>query len=50
MKEVVERPAISDNAQIVFHTENTDIDGYKPEDFEIVGYKSHDFVKLPVSV
>lgn len=50
MKEVIERPAISDNAQIVFHTENTDIDGYKPEDFEIVGYKSHDFVKLPVSV
>ena len=50
MKEVVDRPAISDNAQIVFHTENTDIDGYKPEDFEIVGYKSHDFVKLPVSV
>ena len=50
MKEVVERPTISDNAQIVFHTENTDIDGYKPEDFEIVGYKSHDFVKLPVSV
>lgn len=50
MKEVIERPAIEDNAQIVFHTENTDIDGYKPEDFEIVGYKSHDFVKLPVSV
>lgn len=50
MKEVVERPTIRDNAQIVFHTENTDIDGYKPEDFEIVGYKSHDFVKLPVSV
>lgn len=50
MKEVVERPTISDSAQIVFHTENTDIDGYKPEDFEIVGYKSHDFVKLPVSV
>lgn len=50
MKEVVERPAISDSAKIVFHTENTDIDGYKPEDFEIVGYKSHDFVKLPVSV
>lgn len=50
MKEVVERPTISDNAHIVFHTENTDIDGYKPEDFEIVGYKSHAFVKLPVSV
>ena len=50
MKEVIERPVIEDNAKIVFHTENTDIDGYKPEDFEIVGYKSHDFVKLPVSV
>lgn len=50
MKEVIERPAIEDNARIIFHTENTDIDGYKPEDFEIVGYKSHDFVKLPVSV
>lgn len=50
MTEVVEREAIQDNAQIVFHTDNTDIDGYKPEDFEIVGYKSHSFVKLPVSV
>ena len=50
MKEVVEREAIQDNAQIVFHTDNTDIDGYKLEDFEIVGYKSHSFVKLPVSV
>ena len=50
MKGVVERPTIPDNAHIVFHTENTGIDGYRPEDFEIVGYKSHDFVKLPVSV
>lgn len=50
MTEVVEREAIQDNAQIVFHTDNTDIDGYNPEDFEIVGYKSHSFVKLPVSV
>lgn len=50
MTEVVERESIQDNAQIVFHTDNTDIDGYKPEDFEIVGYKHHAFVKLPVSV
>lgn len=50
MKEVVERPTISDNAQIVFHTENTGIDGYNPEDFEIVGYASHGFAKLHVSV
>ena len=48
--EEVEQHVIGDNAQIVFHTDNTDIDGYKPEDFEIVGYKSHSFVKLPVSV
>lgn len=50
MREVIERPAIEDNAQIVFLTDNTDIDGYKPEDFKIEGYKSHSFVKLPVSV
>ena len=50
MKEVIERPAIEDNAQIVFLSDNTDIDGYRPEDFKIEGYKSHDFVKLPVSV
>ena len=50
MKEVVELPPIHDNARIIFHTENTDIDEYKLEDFEIVGYKHHAFVKLPVSV
>lgn len=48
--EVVRREATSDNAQIVFLIDNTDIDGYKPEDFKIEGYKSHSFVKLPVSV
>ena len=46
----MKREATSDNAQIVFHTDNTDIDGYKPEDFEIVGYNSNSFVKLHVSV
>lgn len=50
MKEVVERDVCYDTAQIVFHTGNTDIDGYKPEDFEIVGYESNPFVKLKVSV
>lgn len=50
MKEVVGRDVCYDNAQIVFHTHNTDIDGYKPEDFEIVGYKHKPFVKLEVSV
>lgn len=50
MKEVVERDVCYDSARIVFHTGNTDIDGYKPEDFEIVGYESNPFVKLKVSV
>jgi thymidylate synthase len=36
--------------QLVFKTENTDIDSYKPGDFEIVGYASHSFLKLPVAV
>lgn len=47
---LLNRNPIEDDAQIVFHTDNIDIDGYKPEDFEIVGYKSHPFVKLNVSV
>ena len=50
MKEVDEREVCYDEAQIVFNTDNVDIDGYKPEDFEIVGYKYNPFVKLEVSV
>lgn len=50
MKEVIGQDVCYDNAQIVFNTHNTDIDGYKPEDFEIVGYKHKPFVKLEVSV
>jgi thymidylate synthase len=36
--------------RLVFHTTNTFIDGYKPEDFGIVGYQHRPFVKLEVSV
>lgn len=50
MKEVIGKDVCYDNAQIVFNTHNTNIDGYKPEDFEIVGYKHKPFVKLEVSV
>lgn len=50
MKEVIRQDVCYDNSQIVFNTHNTDIDGYKPEDFEIVGYKHKPFVKLEVSV
>lgn len=36
--------------QIEFLTENTDIDGYRPEDFNITGYAPMPFIKLPVAV
>lgn len=38
------------NTQLLFHTDNTDIDGYKPDDFAIVGYEHHDFVPFEVAV
>ena len=37
-------------SQIIFNTDNVDIDGYKPDDFDIVGYKHHPFLKLPIAV
>ena len=36
--------------KLVISTDNTDIDGYKPEDFSIEGYESHPFLKLPIAV
>lgn len=41
---------INCSPQLVFKTDNTDIDGYKPEDFEIVGYESNPMLKLPIAV
>lgn len=43
-------PVWGDSAQLVIKTDNTDIDGYKPEDFEIVGYHPRPYVKLEVAV
>ena len=50
MEEVLKSLEWYDSAKIVFKTDNVDIDGYKPEDFEIVGYTHNPFVKLEVSV
>jgi thymidylate synthase len=36
--------------KLVFNTDNIDIDGYKPEDFDVTGYESHPFLKLPIAV
>lgn len=35
---------------LLVNTDNTDIDGYKPEDFDIVGYEFNPFIKLPIAV
>lgn len=37
-------------AELLINTDNTDIDGYKPSDFEIVGYEHHGHVPLEVAV
>jgi thymidylate synthase len=51
MKKVLEEcPPIDCKTQLIFNTKNTDIDGYKIEDFNIIGYESHPFVKLPIAV
>lgn len=49
-KRIAEVEPIDCDTQLVIKTDNTDIDGYKPEDFEIVGYQSHPFLKLPIAV
>lgn len=38
------------NTQLIINTDNTDIDGYKIEDFDIIGYESGPFVSLPIAV
>jgi thymidylate synthase len=54
MQAVLDRACLSQmgvcSAELLFNTENTDIDGYAPDDFAIVGYEHHDHVPLPVAV
>ena len=51
MRQVVELgPQWGDSAQLVIKTDNTDIDGYCIDDFEITGYSPRPFVKLEVAV
>ena len=51
MREVLERPSLSGRGPaLVIDTYNIDIDGYKPEDFDIVFYEHHDHVPLSVAV
>jgi len=50
MREVLAREFTEDRARLIITTDNTDIDGYKPTDFQIEGYEPQPFVKLPVAV
>lgn len=57
MREVLRRPSLTleqhkptFNTRLVFNTDNTDIDGYKPGDFDIADYYSHDHVPLTIAV
>lgn len=50
LDEMLNRRWTEDSAKLVINTDNTDIDGYKPDDFEIVGYKPQPFIKLEVAV
>lgn len=51
MRSVISRPGIDDvRTRLVVKTQNTDIDGYTIDDFDIVDYEHHPFVKLEVAV
>lgn len=44
------RQPIDCPTELIFKTPNVDIDGYHPADFDIEGYESHEFIKLPIAV
>lgn len=51
LKEMLDhRAEIEGPVELVFHTENTDIDGYGVDDFSINGYSFHPHIPLKVSV
>ena len=50
MREVVQRPVVDDIAVLAVTTTNTRIDCYVIEDFKVLGYAPHPFVKLDVAV
>jgi thymidylate synthase len=51
IREMLEtRQPIECKPTLLVNTDNTDIDGYKPEDFDIVGYEFNPFIKLPIAV
>lgn len=49
-REMLSRRPVQDDAWLGFNTNNTDIDGYTPNDFEVLGYAPMPFIKLEVAV
>lgn len=49
-KHMAEHGPIDCSPQLIIDTDNTDIDGYKIDDFSITDYKSGPFLKLPIAV
>lgn len=43
-------PVYGDAATLAIYTDNIDIDGYKPSDFNILGYQPKAFVRMEVAV
>ena len=50
MREVVQRPVVDDIAVLAVTTANTNIDCYVLDNFQVLGYAPHPFVKLDVAV
>lgn len=54
MGHVLNRACLSEldvcKAELIINTDNTDIDGYKPGDFDVWHYEHHDHVALQVAV
>ena len=50
MREVVQRPVVDDIAVLAVTTTNTNIDCYVLDNFQVLGYLPHPFVKLDVAV
>lgn len=50
MKQAILNQPYDCPTKLVINTDNTDIDGYKVEDFSIEGYEFHPFIKMEVAV
>lgn len=50
LEEMMHRRYTEDSATLLVNTDNTDIDGYRLEDFTVTGYDPQPFIKLEVAV